>query len=138
MLQVWRHVFFIYFFYKFSFFSKNLFQQHKRISNQFEISFCCSNKFFEKKMLHNKRKILGDTQKFFMKLQQFEKFVAISWKNPSCPQSFILKEKMTRFWQIILLFNSYFPGNIHLDEDVLKTSFVFVFKTSWSRRICSP
>ena len=38
------------------------------------------------------------------------------------------------------------PANIHLDEDVLTTSFVFVFKrrlqdvfkTSWSRRICSP
>ena len=38
------------------------------------------------------------------------------------------------------------PANIRLDEDVLKTSFVFVFrrrlegvfKTSWSRRICSP
>ena len=39
-----------------------------------------------------------------------------------------------------------FPANIPLDEDVLKTSFVFffrrrlekVFKTYWSRRICSP
>ena len=39
-----------------------------------------------------------------------------------------------------------YPANIHLDEDVLKTSFVFVFrrrledvfKTSLSRRICSP
>ena len=39
-----------------------------------------------------------------------------------------------------------YPANIHLDEDVLKTSFVFVFrrrledvfKTSLSRQICSP
>ena len=38
------------------------------------------------------------------------------------------------------------PANIRLDEDVLKTSYIFVFrrrledvlKTSWSRRICSP
>ena len=44
------------------------------------------------------------------------------------------------------LFLSSYPANIRLDEDVLKTSFVFVFrrpledvfKTSWSRRICSP
>ena len=42
--------------------------------------------------------------------------------------------------------NGYYPANIRLDEDVLKTSFVFVFgrrlqdvfKTSWSRQICSP
>ena len=38
-------------------------------------------------MLRNKRKIPGDTQNFFMKLQQFEKFVAISRKSRSCPQS---------------------------------------------------
>ena len=42
--------------------------------------------------------------------------------------------------------NPRISANIRLDEDVLKTSFVFVFrrrledalKTSWSRRICSP
>ena len=41
---------------------------------------------------------------------------------------------------------SYIPANIRLDEDVLKTSFVFIFrirlqnvlKTSWSRPIYSP
>ena len=30
-----------------------------------------------------------------------------------------------------------YPANIRLDEDVLKTSFAFVFKTSWSRRTYS-
>ena len=81
MLQVWQYVFLIYFFLKFSFFSKNLFQQQQKISNRFEIFCCCWNKFFEKKMLSNKRKIPRDTQIFFMKLQQFEKSFPISWKS---------------------------------------------------------
>ena len=46
----------------------------------------------------------------------------------------------------IILTDKTFTANIHLDEDVLKTSFIFVFrrrledvlKTSWSTRICSP
>ena len=39
-------------------------------------------------MLRSKRKIPGETQIFFMKLQQFEKFVAVSRKSRSGPQSF--------------------------------------------------
>ena len=56
-------------------------------------------------------------------------------------------------WEMILKIPQYqqentcvrvskFPANIRLDEDVLKKSFVFVFKDvlkmSWSRRIFSP
>ena len=47
-------------------------------------------------MLRNKRKIPGDTQKFFMKLQQLEKFLEISWKSRSCPQSLSLLNMITR------------------------------------------
>ena len=90
MLQVWQHILFIYIFYKFSFFSKNLFQQQKKFSNRFEIFFWSWNKFFAKKNVVQQKKIPGDTQNFFMKLQHFEKLVVISWKSRSCPQSFKL------------------------------------------------
>ena len=90
ILQVWQHVLFIYIFYKFSFFSKNLFQQQKNFQIDLKSFFVAETNFLWKKMLCNKRKIPGDTQNFFMKLQHFEKLVAISWKSRSCPQSFKL------------------------------------------------
>ena len=60
---------------------------------------------FWEKILHNKRKIPGDTQNVFMKLQQFEKFVAISWKSRSCPQSlrFLKSVQSYYFFKVLLL-----------------------------------
>ena len=53
MLQVWQHMFFIYFFYKFSFFSKNLFQQQQKIFRSIW------NLFLRKKCCATKEKYLG-------------------------------------------------------------------------------
>ena len=65
MLQVWQHVVFIYFFYKFSFFSKNLFQQQKKISNRFEFFFfVAETNFLRKKCCATKEKYPG-TLKIF-------------------------------------------------------------------------
>ena len=80
MLQVWQHMFLIYFF-KILFFLKKFVSATKKNFKSIWSFFYCWNKFFEKKMLCNKRKIPGDTQKFFMKLQQFEKCFAILWKS---------------------------------------------------------
>ena len=53
-------------------------QQQKKISNGFDILFLLLQHFFGEKMLCNKNNASGDTRFFFVKLQQFEKFVAIS------------------------------------------------------------
>ena len=57
-----------------------------------------------------------------------------------------LEMALSRDSKFYTSFGNYFPANIRLDEEVLNTSFVFVFrrrledlfKTSWPRRICSP
>ena len=87
--------------------------------------------------------------KFYYRRSKKKTKTANSWR-------IIHKAIMPNFKQTIWITHSkiillrhhiaYFPANIRLDEDVLKTSFVFVFrrrledvfKTSWSRRICSP
>ena len=73
MLQVWQHILFIYIFYKFSFFSKNLFQQQKQFSNRFEIFFCCWNKFFVKKNVVQQKKNTWGHSKFFHEIATFWK-----------------------------------------------------------------
>ena len=86
MLQVWQHILFIYFFYKFSFFSKNLFQQQKKFSNQFEIFFCKKNVVQQKKNTWGHSKIFSWNSNILKNLLQFHEKVAhvpkaLSWAH---------------------------------------------------------
>ena len=78
----------------FTFFTNSLFPQKICFSNKkkFQIDlnflFVAETNFLRKKCCAAKEKYLGRLKFFFMKLQQFEKFVAVSRKSRSGPQSF--------------------------------------------------
>ena len=90
MLQVATCVFYLVFLQILFFLKKIVSATQKNFKSIWNF-FLLLKQFFWEKMLRNKRKIPGDTQNFFMKLQQFEKFVAISWKSCSCPECFRMR-----------------------------------------------
>ena len=101
----------------FTFFTNSLFSQkicfsnNKKFQIDLKVFFVAETNFLRKKM-HNKRKIPWDTQIFFMKLQQFEKFVVISRKSRSCPQSFSVSTQVSK--SNFLFFTSLISSSISL------------------------
>ena len=95
MFQVWRHVVFIYFFYKFSFFSKNLLQQQTKIQIDLKFFVVAETNFFRKKRCAAKEKYPG-TLKIF------------SWNcnNLKISCNFMKKSEVVSATFLLLAFNS--------------------------------
>ena len=135
MLQVWLHMFFIYFLYKFSFFSKKLFQQQKNLKSIW-IFFLLLKQIFCNKNMCSKRKIPGDTQNVFMKLKQS---VAISRKSHLCPQSFSIWYQnemiLKKLWNLKHLLSRLLVNTVTFDPPILALLLLpYLFKSTfyWS------
>ena len=98
------------------------------VGTRFSKHFFRSYFFLWKNVAATKKIVPGDTSDFSVKLQQFENFVAISWKICSCPLSFrsmTANQDIKRLYEVFTLMKieNYFIGITGLQAGIFLNVF---------------